>query len=305
MNGQQIELQLSAIGERLDKALADHLPDISRTQWQQLIKTGRVILNGRLVKSSLRLEGGEHIVVTLPDVVETALLPEAIPLDIRYEDDDFLLVNKPAGMVVHPATGHQSGTLANAVLAHCPEVLEVGGEKRPGIVHRLDKDTSGLILVAKNDRTLRHFQGQFKARTVRKVYLALVDGRIQPPEATIDAPLGRDPRQRKKMSVITKRSARSRPAQTGYSTLVSYEDHTLVECLPRTGRTHQIRVHLAYIGYPIVGDLVYGRRKQRLATKRHFLHASQLTFERPSDGISLTFSAELPLELQTLLDQLV
>jgi 23S rRNA pseudouridine1911/1915/1917 synthase len=304
MNGQQIELTLLAAGERLDKALADILPDISRTQWQRLIKTGQVLVQGELAKASLRLEGGESAVVTLPPPLETELRPEAIPLDIRYEDEDCLLVNKPAGMVVHPSIGHESGTLANAVLAYCPGVMEVGGEKRPGIVHRLDKDSSGLILVAKNDRSLRHLQAQFKERTVRKVYLALVEGRIQPAEAIIDAPIGRDPRQRKKMTVISKRSARSRPSQTSYSTAITFEDHTLVECIPRTGRTHQIRVHLAHIGFPIVGDVVYGRRKQRIAINRHFLHASQLTFLRPSDETPLTFEAALPQELQAIVDQL-
>jgi len=304
MNGRRIELQLHAVGERLDKALAELLPELSRTQWQHLISTGQVVLDGQRPKSSLRLEGGERVVITMPEAAESDLVPEAIPLDIRYEDEDCLVVNKPAGMVVHPSAGHRAGTLVNAILAHCPDVIEVGGERRPGIVHRLDKDTSGLILVAKNDHALRYLQAQFKARTVEKVYLALVEGQIQPPEAIIDAPLGRDPRQRKKMSVITNRSAKARPAQTRYSTISKFEEHTLVECFPQTGRTHQIRVHLAYMGYPIVGDAVYGRRKQRISIERHFLHASQLTFQRPSDELALTFSAELPPELQSILDQL-
>lgn len=306
MSGQRVELTLDAPGERLDRALVAAMPDLSRAQWQRLIKEGQVTLAGEPVKASLRLEGGERIVAVIPEIEETELLPEAIPLDARYEDEDILLINKPAGMVVHPAAGHERGTLVNAVLAYCPDLEGVGGEKRPGIVHRLDKDTSGLILVAKNDRALRHLQAQFKARTVGKVYVALVEGQIQPPSALIDAPIGRDPRQRKKMSVILSRtgSTRARPAQTRYRTVTVYDDFTLIECELHTGRTHQIRVHLAYIGYPIVGDTVYGRRKQRIPLKRHFLHAAELTFRRPSDNQEMTFRTELPLELQAVLDQL-
>jgi 23S rRNA pseudouridine1911/1915/1917 synthase len=304
MNERHIELTLDAAGERLDKALAMAMPELSRMQWQRLIQEGAVKLAGQPLKASLRLEGGERITAVLPETQPTELQPEAIPLDIRYEDDDLLLVNKPAGMVVHPAAGHEGGTLVNAVLAHCPDLAGVGGEKRPGIVHRLDKDTSGLILVAKNDRAMRHLQLQFKKRTVGKVYLALVEGQIQPRTALIDAPLGRDPRQRKKMSVIRSGAATARTAQTQYQALLIYDEYSLVECQPHTGRTHQIRVHLAYIGYPIVGDTVYGRRKQRLPLKRHFLHATELSFKRPSDNQTVTFRAELPPELEAILNQL-
>lgn len=304
MNGQRFELVLQQTGERLDKALADALQVLSRTQCQQLIKEGRVSVDGLPPKASMRLEGGERVVVFVPEVVDTDLKPEAIPLDIRYEDEDCIVINKPAGMVVHPSSGHESGTLVHAVLAHCPDVIGVGGERRPGIVHRLDKDTSGLILVAKNDQALRHLQAQFKARTVDKGYLALVEGRIQPPAAIIDAPLGRDPRKRKKMSVISASSARSRPAKTSYTTVSSFEEYTLVACSLHTGRTHQIRVHLAYIGFPIAGDRVYGRRKQRLPLKRHFLHAARVGFKRPADNEDMCFKAELPADLQSILDSL-
>lgn len=304
MNGRRIELTLHEPGERLDRALAEAVPDVSRTQWQRLIRDNRVTIEGQPVKASLRLEGGERVVADLPEVKETGLEPEPIPLDIRYEDDDMLVINKPAGMVVHPAPGHEGGTLVNAVLAHCPDLEGVGGERRPGLVHRLDKETSGLIVVAKNDRALRHLQAQFKRRTVGKVYLALVEGQIQPPRALIDAPIGRNPHQRQKMGVITNPSYRSRPAQTFYETVDVYDGYTLVSCRPRTGRTHQIRVHLAYIGYPIVGDTTYGRRKQRIRLKRHFLHASELTLKRPSDGRELTFRAELPAPLRAVLDRL-
>ena len=306
----QLDLILDAPGERLDRALAEAHPELSRSQWQQLITDGLVTMQGHPVKASLRLEGGERVQVMLPDVAETDLQAQQIPLDIVYEDEDLLAVNKPAGMVVHPAPGHSEGTLVNAVLGYCPDLEGIGGERRPGIVHRLDKETSGLILVAKNDRTLRHLQRQFKKRTVSKTYLALVEGHVQPPQALIDAPIGRDPRHRQRMSVIAPgSSASSRPAQTEYKLLEKVEQSSvgqfsLVECYPRTGRTHQIRVHMAFAGFPIVGDTTYGRRKQRLALDRHFLHASRLVFRRPSDERELALEARLPDELRALLDSL-
>jgi 23S rRNA pseudouridine1911/1915/1917 synthase len=305
MSGTRQTLTLTDVGQRIDIALAAAYPDLSRAQWQRLIKEGAVQVDGRPVKASFRLEAITPVVAHLPEVTETELLPEAIPLDIRYEDDDFLVVNKPAGMVVHPAAGHEQGTLVNAVLAHCPDLPGIGGEKRPGIVHRLDKETSGLIIVAKHDKALRHLQKQFKARSVTKSYLALVAGHIQPPQATIDAPIGRDPRQRKRMAVIRRgSSARSRESQTVYALLRSYDEFSLVECQPLTGRTHQIRVHLAFAGYPIVGDTVYGPRKPRLPLRRHFLHAAKLVIQRPSDNQPLILEAELPAELQAILHQL-
>lgn len=306
MSSRRLVLTLDKPGERLDKALAENLPELSRAQLQRLIREGYVSLGGRAVKASQRLEGGEQVVVLLPELEETGLVAEPIPLDILYEDSDLLVVNKPAGMVVHPAAGHETGTLVNAVLAHCPELPGVGGERRPGVVHRLDKDTSGLILVAKNDQALWYLQRQFKKREVGKVYLALVDGRFSQKEALIDAPIGRDPRNRKKMAVIPPgSSASARPAQTDVAIVEFYGDYTLLECRPLTGRTHQIRVHLAFAGYPIVGDLVYGRRKQRLPLNRQFLHAAELSFRRPSDERQLTLRASLPADLQAVLEDLV
>lgn len=310
MKAQKVELYLQQFaGERLDKALTEAMPELSRMQWQRLIKEQRVLVDGRNARPSQRLSGDEQVVADIPEAVESDLTPEPIPLDIRYEDGDILVVNKPAGMVVHPGTGHDGGTLVNALLAHCPDLSGIGNTKRPGIVHRLDKNTSGLLVVAKNDLAQRMLQEQFKKRTVYKKYLALVNGQIQPPEALIDAPIGRDPRQRKKMSVIvpgTPRadSSKARTAQTRYRTLTLYEDYSFVQCVLHTGRTHQIRVHMAFAGYPIVGDTVYGRRKQRLHLKRYFLHAAELSLRRPSDEKELTFSAELPEELQAILDQL-
>jgi 23S rRNA pseudouridine1911/1915/1917 synthase len=306
MSDRHINLTLQAVGERLDKALADTMPDVSRVQWQKLIREGEVLVDGQRSKPSMRLVGGETVTAVLPEVIETDLVADDIPLDIRYEDDDMLVVNKPAGMVVHPGTGHDSGTLVNAVLHYCPDVLGVGYEKRPGIVHRLDKYTSGLIIVAKNDNALWYLQDQFRDRSVEKVYIALVEGHLQPSAALIDAPIGRHVEKRKRMEVIPpNRSATSRPAQTYYQTLVSYDEYTLVECRPKTGRTHQIRVHLAYIGFPIVGDNVYGsRRTRRTPLGRHFLHAAEITFNRPSDDEPITIQAELPPELQKFLTQL-
>ncbi|MBP6015489.1 MAG: RluA family pseudouridine synthase [Candidatus Promineofilum sp.] len=294
---QTIELVLANVGERLDRALTELLPDLSRMQWQKLIREGQVSVDGQRAKASYRIVGGETLVAHIPEVVEPEVVAEDIPLDIRYEDSDLIVVNKPPGMVVHPSLGHADGTLVNALLAHCPDLEGVGGERRPGIVHRLDKDTSGLIIAAKHDQALWHLQNQFKHRTVAKVYLTLVNGALQPPEALIDAPIGRDPRSRQKMAVVTTGKGDARPAQTAFRALAYYTDYTYVECRPQTGRKHQIRVHMAYIGFPIVGDIIYGRRKDRLGLQRQFLHAAELTFRRPSDDEMLHLIAELPSDL--------
>lgn len=295
-----ISLAFERGGERLDKALAAALPDLSRSQIQRLIKGAYVTVEGRVAKPSTRLEPGDRVIVRLPPPQPTALVAEAIPLDIVYEDADILVVNKPAGMVVHPAHGHASGTLVNAVLAHCPELEGVGGEQRPGIVHRLDKDTSGLIVIAKNDRAHRELQRQFKAREVAKAYLALVEGRVSPQRGIIEAPIGRDPVHRQRMAVVRN----GREAVTRYMVLETFPEYTLVEVEPVTGRTHQIRLHLAFIGHPVVGDRVYGRRKQRLSLNRHFLHAHRLTLTLPGTGERRTFIAPLPPELEAVLAEL-
>lgn len=306
MSDRHLTLILNEPGERVDKALADALPELSRAQCQRLLKDGRVLIDSYPVKGSRRLEGGERVVINLPEIESSELIPQAIPLDIIYEDEDLILLNKPAGMVVHPAAGHESGTLVNAVLAHCPDLPGVGGVKRPGVVHRLDKDTSGLILFAKNDHALRDLQRQFKDRTIVKVYQALVYGELKHNELLIDAPIGRDPKDRKRMAVIPpESSAGSREALTRVKVLARFDGYSLLECRPLTGRTHQIRVHLAFAGYPIVGDLIYGPRKPRLLAGRQFLHAGMLTFQRPSDDLEMTFSSPLPFELQSILDELV
>lgn len=293
-------LVVEEAGERLDRMLAGALPDVSRSQLKRLIKSGEVLVNGALSKPSYPVEAGDQIVVRLPEETEPVVKPEAIPLDIVYEDQHLLLVNKPAGMVVHPAYGHREGTLVNAVLAHAPEVADVGGLERAGIVHRLDKDTSGLIIVAKDNETRTALQRQFKRRQVEKTYLALVEGRMEPKEGIVDAPIGRDKRDRKKMAVVRS----GRPARTRYRAIEYFDDHTLLEVMPHTGRTHQIRVHLAWLGYPLVGDAIYGYRRQRLLKQRHFLHAARLRFTHPATGTGVEFEARLPQALAALLQRL-
>lgn len=289
--------------ERLDKALVAHLPDFSRARLQGLIKDGRVTVAGRVVqKSGLVVEAGQHVQVEIPPSEPTELLPEAIPLDVVFENNDLMVINKPAGMVVHPSAGHHTGTLVHAALAHAPDLEGVGGEQRPGIVHRLDKDTSGLILIAKNDQAHRWLQDQFRIRKVKKVYLALVDGAPPTPEGRIEAAIARDPSHRKRMAVVA--PGRGRDSVTEYQTVESFPSHTLIEAHPLTGRTHQIRLHLAFLGTPIVGDSVYGHRKPTIPIERHFLHAAKLTIQLPGDTSPRTFDVPLPPELDNILQQL-
>lgn len=289
--------------ERLDKALVAHLPDFSRARLQGLIKDGRVTVAGRVVqKSGLVVEAGQHVQVEIPPSEPTDLLPEAIPLDVVFENTDLMVINKPAGMVVHPSAGHHTGTLVHAALAHAPDLEGVGGEQRPGIVHRLDKDTSGLILIAKNDQAHRWLQDQFRIRKVKKVYLALVDGAPPTPEGRIEAAIARDPSHRKRMAVVA--PGRGRDSVTEYQTVESFPSHTLIEAHPLTGRTHQIRLHLAFLGTPIVGDSVYGHRKPTIPIERHFLHAAKLTIQLPGDTSPRTFDVPLPPELDNILQQL-
>jgi len=307
MSARQIELQVSAEGGRLDRFLADMLPQLSRSAAQRLIDTGQVAVNGESVKASYRIRMGDQVVAFLPSGKATELVAEAIPLSVIYEDSVLLVVDKPAGMVVHPAPGHTGGTLVNALLAYCPE-LASSGDERPGIVHRLDRDTSGLILVAKREKTRRALQQQFKDRLVDKAYLALLEGHLQPALGRIEAPIGRDPHHRQRMAVLPG----GREAVTEYHVLeqASHEtgpaagDYTLVEAGPRTGRTHQLRVHFASIGHPVVGDPIYGRRKTHLPVSRQFLHAWRLGFKHPGTGQRINLESPLPPELSSVLDLL-
>jgi 23S rRNA pseudouridine1911/1915/1917 synthase len=296
-----LELTPAEGGERLDRFVADSLPQLSRSAVQRLIKNEDIQVNGQPAKASLRLEAGDRVRVTLPpDETTEDIQPEAIPLDVLYEDGDLAAVNKPAGMVVHPAYGHRTGTLVNAALARWPEMAAVGGLERAGIVHRLDKDTSGVIALAKSTAALEALQAQFKARTVHKRYLALVEGVPSTPSGLIDAPIGRDQKQRKRMAVRHD----GRKALTRYTLLEDFDTNALLELELLTGRTHQIRIHLAWMGHPVVGDQVYGFRKQRIKMKRLFLHAAELQVDSPTSGERLTFEATLPAGLQNTLDKL-
>jgi 23S rRNA pseudouridine1911/1915/1917 synthase len=292
-----------ASGERLDKVIVTELAELSRTHIQRLIEDGFVQVDGRMMtKPAQRLEHPATISVRIPPAAPAGTQPEDIPLDIVFENDDLLVINKPAGMVVHPAAGHFGGTLVNAVLGYNLDLEGVGDEQRPGIVHRLDKDTSGLIVVAKNDLAHRELQRQFKDRQVEKVYLALLDGHPPSDTGRIEATIGRDLKDRKRMAVVSERHGR--PAITEYKTVEKFHDYTLVEAHLLTGRTHQIRLHFAYLKCPLVGDTVYGRHKPTFPLHRHFLHAARLAFQLPGSGKTMTFTAPLPEELQNVLETL-
>lgn len=289
--------------QRLDKFLVACLPDHSRSRLQALIKEGRVTIDGYPArKTGQRLEGGETVHVSIPSPQDSDLVAEPIPLDVIFENQDVLVVNKPAGMVVHPAAGHKTGTLVHAALAHSPDINGIGGEKRPGVVHRLDKNTSGLILLAKNDTAHRWLQNQFRARQVEKTYLALVDGAPPTSRGRVEAAIGRDTKQRKSMTVLP--PGKGRQATTEYFTQEIFPEHTLLEVHPITGRTHQIRVHLSFLGCPVAGDTVYGRRQPSLPLHRHFLHAARLVIRLPGGTEPQSFEAALPEELARVLQQL-
>lgn len=301
MTERHITFDVPYPGGRLDRLLADQDQGISRTRWQQCIREGLVLVDGSVARRPAEaLMGGERIEATVPAAQPADLVPEPIPLEIIYEDKDLLVIDKPAGMVVHPSPGHEGGTLVHAALAHAPEMEGVGGQRRPGVVHRLDKGTSGLILMAKNDTTHRWLQSQFASRDVQKEYLALVDG--QPPSTAgiIRAPLGRDRSHRKRMAVVPK----GREAETRYETQESFRKHTFLLVKPRTGRTHQIRVHLAFVGAPIVGDRVYGHRAPSLELDRPFLHASRLRVSPRRGEPPVPFEAPLPSDLLRVLADL-
>lgn len=295
------ELVVETGGQRIDTWVAEALPHLSRSYSRKLIDLGLVTLRGQPVKPSYRVQPGDIIHVDEPEPEPLTLTPEAIPLQVVFENTDLLVVDKPAGMVVHPAHGHSGGTLVNAVLAHCHDLGTINGVIRPGIVHRLDKDTSGLLIVAKNDHALRDLQAQFKARSVHKTYVTLVEGVLEAANGIIDAPIGRDPRNRQRMAVIPKGE---RQARTDYRVREYFPRHTLVDAEPVTGRTHQIRVHFAFIGHPVVGDPVYGYRRRSLPLERQFLHAVRVRFALPGSGELVEFHSPLPGDLETILRQL-
>lgn len=304
MEGQVVRFEFQENkAERLDKFLVRCLPDFSRSRLQSLIKDGKVTVDGEVItKTGFDVEPGSEIQVEIPPTQPTEIIAEDIPLKIIFETQDLIVIDKPAGMVVHPAAGHGQGTLVNAVLAHAPDMAGISGEQRPGIVHRLDKNTSGLILIAKNDRTLHWLQDQFRLRKVTKIYIALSDGHPPTPVGRIEAAIGRDPSLRKQMAIVP--DEKGRAAVSEYTVVEEFPEHTLFEVHPITGRTHQIRLHLAFIGCPIVGDTLYGRRRASVRLNRHFLHAARLTINLPGEKEPRTFEAPLPPELESVLHDL-
>ena len=289
--------------DRLDHYLSEAIPDYSRSRIQSFIRDQRVFINGiPAVKTGQTLCQGQMIEVLIPEEKPSGLVPEEIPLDILFEDENSIVINKPAGMVVHPAAGHDTGTLVHAVLAHCDDLRGFGGEIRPGVVHRLDRDTSGIIVMAKNEKAHIFLQEQFKDRSINKRYLALVDGAPPTPTGRVEAPIGRDPIRRQQMAILP--ADKGREAITEYAVKQSFEHHTLIEAHPLTGRTHQIRVHMAFLKCPIVGDVLYGRRHQTIELNRHFLHAWHLTILLPGHHEPMSFEAPLPEELQAVLGDL-
>ncbi|HXG91906.1 MAG TPA: RluA family pseudouridine synthase [Blastocatellia bacterium] len=310
---QLITVEDEAAGVRLDSFLASLIREISRTRIQRAIEDGDVLVNERTVKSSYRLRAGDQIEIDLPEPPPVELTPEPIPLNIIYEDDDLIVIDKPAGMIVHPGAGIESGTLANALVYHFNELSETAGRIRPGIVHRIDKETSGLLVVAKNDFAHERLSDQFRDRQVFKMYVALVYGRVSQERGEIEARIGRSPHNRTRMAVL--RGGAGRAAHTIFEVAERYPEFTLLKVQIKTGRTHQIRVHMAHINHPVVGDSVYGGGREntvRDATVkrairelgRHFLHSAQLAFAHPRTAERLEFSSPLPRELTEFLAQL-
>jgi len=289
-------------GERLDIFLTEKIPGKSRSFLQGLIREGKVRVDGKKVKPNYRLKYGQRVDVSIPASTQISLEPENIDLDIVYQDDDIAIINKPQGMVVHPAPGNCSGTLVNALLYHCDQLSDINGEIRPGIVHRLDKDTSGLLMVAKNNKAHCHLAHQIAERTVNRIYWAIVENNIKEDEGTIDAPIKRHPINRKKMAVLS--GAGSRKATTHFRVLERFGEFTLLEARLETGRTHQIRVHMSYIQHPIVGDMTYGSRKQKFNLKGQALHSIRLGLKHPTTNEFMEFEAPLPKYFTELLNKL-
>ena len=283
---------------RLDRFLADREGELTRSRIHSLISEGWVMVNGIPARPSYKVRAGDRVVLMVPPVKETALTPQNIPVKVVYQDAELVVIDKPAGLSVHPGPGHPDGTLVNALLSFCPDIQGIGGVHRPGIVHRLDKNTSGLMVVAKTDRAHHDLSAQLKARQVQKGYRALVVGQPPQDEGVIDAPIARDPRHRQRMAVVLE----GRESRTRYKVLERLPGHALLDLVLETGRTHQVRVHLSYLGYPLYGDKVYGKRSSDLG--RHFLHASALGFRHPETGDNVTFESELPDELRVIVEGL-
>ncbi len=295
-------LKVDLAGKRLDAYLAENIESLTRSRIQKLVSEGFVVVNGKEVKSNYKLREGDEITIEIPEAKETEIVAEEIPLDIVFEDDCMLVVNKPQGMVVHPAAGNYSGTLVNALMAHCGDRLSgINGEIRPGILHRIDKDTSGLLMVAKNDTAHLGLSEQIKEHSLTREYLALVHGKIKEDSGTIDAPIGRDEKDRKKMTITQKNS---KNAVTHFFVLERFDKYTFIRCSLETGRTHQIRVHMSKNGHPIVGDPVYGVKKEEFRLNGQLLHAHTVGFVHPISGEYMEFSRELPEYFSEVLEKL-
>ncbi len=294
-------VSLEEAGTRIDVFVTSIDDQLTRARVQKLVEQGEITVNGLPVKSNYKIKEGDSILIQQPEPEILEVKAEDISLDIVYEDRDLLVINKPQGMVVHPAAGNYSGTLVNALLYHCDDLSGINGVIRPGIVHRIDKDTSGLLVVAKNDKAHLNLAEQIKEHLASRKYIALVHGVIQESKGKVDAPIARDPRERKRMAVVTKNS---KSAVTRYVVLERFSEYTLVECALETGRTHQIRVHMAYIGHPVAGDPLYGPRKNPLNLSGQALHAFLLEFKHPSTGEQMKFKADLPQYYQDLLVEL-
>lgn len=302
MKTEQFEVLNEQEGERLDKFLSIIYPELSRSFFQKLIKDDNVSVNGQMQKANYRMKTDDLVTVAIPDAVETAIAPEDIPLDILYEDEDILIVNKPKGMVVHPSAGHFSGTLVNAVMFHCKSSLSgINGEIRPGIVHRIDMDTTGSLIVCKNDESHINIAEQIKAHSVNRIYVGIVCGNVTADEGTIEGAIGRHPKERKKMAVNEKNG---KPAVTHYKVLERFGNYTYMQFQLETGRTHQIRVHMASIGHPLLGDMLYSSGKSPYTLQGQTLHAKTIGFVHPTTGKYMEFSAPLPEYFEKLLTRL-
>ena len=298
----EIDVLESQSGIRIDKFLSDELPEMSRSYIQKLIKEDQVTVNGKIVKANYKLSADDFVVVCQPELKEPDILAEDIPLDILYEDEDFLVINKPKGMVVHPSAGHYSGTLVNALMYYCKDDLSgINGVMRPGIVHRIDMDTTGSLLVCKNDFSHQHIAQQLKEHSIRRVYHAIVHGVIEEEEGTVDAPIGRHPIERKKMSINYKNG---KEAVTHYKVIQRFKNYTYIQCQLETGRTHQIRVHMASIKHPLLGDQVYGPQKNPFKLQGQTLHAKIIGITHPRTNEYIEADAPIPEYFQKLLKKL-
>lgn len=296
--GEKIDFIAEKSGERLDVFLARKYPEMSRSHLQKLITAEEVLINGKSRKANYKLSEGELVSLCLPEPEVINISPENIPLDILYEDSDIIVINKPRGMVVHPAAGVTTGTLVNALLAHCDDLSGINGVIRPGIVHRLDKDTSGVMVAAKNDAAHINLSEQIKNKTAKRVYWAIVFGNIKESSGTINGDIGRNPNERQKMAIVT---ANGKPATTKFKVLERFGQYTLIECRLLTGRTHQIRVHMTSIGHPLVGDPKYGRGKSPFKIQGQALHSLNLTLVHPKTGEEMIFEAPLPEDMKKIL----